>query len=105
MATIGTVKKTNKGYEGELCTLSIRSQIKLVPLTDRKSDSSPDYRIVTRDGFELGAAWHKTARSGSEYTSLKLDAPEFPAPLFANLGRAPGSQADEGLFSIIWDRR
>ncbi len=60
MATIGSVTKREDGrYEGELKTLSIRADIAILPVTDKTSDSQPDFRVVSQ-GIEIGAGWMRT---------------------------------------------
>ncbi|MEQ1523164.1 MAG: DUF736 family protein, partial [Aestuariivirga sp.] len=41
--------------------------------------------------------------SGKDYVSLAIAAPEFgPKRLYANLGKAAGSE-DEDLYAVIWN--
>jgi uncharacterized protein (DUF736 family) len=104
MPAIGTVtKQSNGGYKGQLRTLSIRTDIDLVPNASKTSETQPDFRVVTQ-GIEIGAAWIKTGEtSGKEYVSLSLAAPEFgPRKLYANLGR-PAGQEDGETFAVIWN--
>jgi uncharacterized protein (DUF736 family) len=42
-------------------------------------------------------------RDDEEYISLSLAAPEFGGRIYANLGRAPGSQGDEEKYAVIWN--
>jgi len=47
MATIGTVTKHDDGhYEGELRTLSIRTDITVMPVTDKATHNQPDFRVL-----------------------------------------------------------
>lgn len=104
MATIGTVTKREDGhYEGELKTLSVRADIMIMPVTDKASDSQPDFRVLSR-GVEIGAGWLRIGQmSGKEYVSLSISAPEFGSKtLYANLGRAAG-QADPNTYALIWN--
>lgn len=104
MATIGTVTKREDGrFEGELRTLSIRSEVAIVPVTDKSSPNQPDYRVMSQ-GIEIGAGWTRTGQaSGKEYVALSIAAPEFgPRTLYANLGRAAG-QPDDNIFALIWN--
>jgi uncharacterized protein (DUF736 family) len=103
MATIGYVTKREDGrYEGELKTLSLRADIAILPITDKTSDSQPDFRVMSQ-GIEIGAGWNRVGQtSGKPYVSLSIAAPEFGSrTLFANLGRAAG-QSDPDVYALIW---
>jgi uncharacterized protein (DUF736 family) len=102
MATIGTVTKTATGYCGTLQTLVMKAQISIVP-NEKDRDGQPDYRVIAKGGFELGAGWVRRNREDEEYISLSLAAPEFGGRLFANLGRAPGSKDEEERYAVIWN--
>lgn len=104
MPAIGHVTKQSGGaYKGQLKTLSIRTDIEIVPNRSKSHESHPDYRVLAA-GVEIGAAWIRTGEaSGKDYVSLSLAAPEFgPRRLYANLGRAAG-QDDDDVFAIIWN--
>lgn len=104
MAAIGFVNGTvEKGFAGELRTLSIR-----VPLEIRRNPSKegvvqPDYRVYS-DDVEIGAGWIRVGElSRKPYVSLTFAAPEFgPRRLYANLGRAAG-QDNPDSYAILWN--
>ena len=102
MPAIGYVTRDGEGFKGQLRTLSIRTDIEIIPNTRKSGDTQPDYR-VSAAGVEVGAGWVRRGEmSGKDYVSLSLAAPEFgPRRLYANLGRAAG-QDDEDAFAIIW---
>ncbi len=103
MPAIGRVTKQADGtYSGLLATLSIRQNIHFIK-NKKSAQSQPDFVIMAHD-IEIGAAWWRTAiSSGNDYLSISLAAPEFGnRTLFANLGRAAGSE-DENEFAIIWN--
>lgn len=107
MATIGTLTFSDDAntFSGALRTLNVRTPIRATPIDPSDNERAPTHRIVTPSGFELGAMWTKSKPdTGEIYYSLKLDAPEFNAPIYANLGRMPGTDASDGTFSIIWSR-
>ena len=107
MASIGTVTydPNTNAYEGTIHTPTISGDVEFEPL-DQENDKAPSHRIVLENGYELGAAWTKTKKdTGEEYLSLKLDAPEFPAAIYPGLGRKPGTDPEDKVFSIIWNRR
>ena len=104
MPAIGYVtKQANGGYKGQLRTLSIRTDVEIVPNSAKNADNQPDFRVLTK-GYEIGAGWvRKGETSGKEYVSLSLAAPEFgPRKLYANLGHAAG-QDDPDAFAVIWN--
>ena len=103
MPAIGYVTRDANGFKGELRTLSIRTEITIVPNDQKNGDTQPDYR-VSAGGVEVGAGWVRRGElSGKDYVSLSLAAPEFgPRRLYANLGRAAG-QDDDDTFAIIWN--
>lgn len=94
MPAIGYVTRDGNGFKGQLRTLSIRTEIEIVPNTRKSGDTQPDYR-VSAAGVEVGAGWVRRGEmSGRDYVSLSLAAPEFgPRRLYANLGRAAGQDA------------
>lgn len=102
MPAIGHVTRDGEGFKGQLKTLSIRTDIEILPNVRKTGDTQPDYR-VTADGVEVGAGWLRRGEtSGKDYVSLSLAAPEFgPRRLYANLGRAAGQGED--AFAIIWN--
>lgn len=103
MPAIGYVTRDGNGFKGQLKTLSIRTDIEIIPNTRKSGDTQPDYR-VSAAGVEVGAGWVRRGEmSGKDYVSLSLAAPEFgPRRLYANLGRAAGQDDDE-TFAIIWN--
>ncbi|WP_346891027.1 DUF736 family protein [uncultured Roseibium sp.] len=54
--------------------------------------------FIYSNAVELGAAWQKLTKRG--YLSIKLDDPNFPAPIYATLVEEEG---EEGL-QLIWSR-
>ena len=78
MASIGIVSGSiEKGFVGQLITLSIKAPIEIRPNRGKASDVQPDYRVWS-DGVEIGAGWIRVAeQSGRPYVSLSLATPEF----------------------------
>ncbi|MDB5707212.1 MAG: hypothetical protein JWN66_4328 [Sphingomonas bacterium] len=103
MPAIGYVTKTETGFKGQLRTISVRADIEIVANRSKTNDKQPDYRVFA-GGSEVGGAWIKTGeRSGNDYVSLSMAAPEFGSKtIYANLGRAAG-QDDEDSFAILWN--
>ncbi|WP_188053903.1 DUF736 domain-containing protein [Sphingosinithalassobacter sp. CS137] len=103
MSAIGYVTRSGEGFKGQLKTLSIRTDVEIVPNVRKANDRQPDYRVMA-NGVEVGAGWNRRSETtGNDYVSLSLAAPEFgPRRLYANLGRAAG-QDDDDAFAIIWN--
>jgi uncharacterized protein (DUF736 family) len=103
MATIGTFKAANNGFEGTIETLTLKAKLSIEP-AKKSSDNQPDYRVFhVTDDFksEIGAAWKKTARdSGGEYLSVSIDDISFPAKAYCRLVKT-GTEKGHTLF---WDR-
>jgi len=104
MAVIGTFTKDGAGFKGTIETLTMKAKLTLEPNTNKKSDKAPDFRIIRiAEGFttEIGAAWTKTAKSGSQYLSLSIhDDPALFEPLNCRLIKT-GAENGHTLF---WDR-
>ena len=101
MANIGSFKKVNDEYQGEIVTLSVQTKgVRIVPEANRSSDKAPSHRVYVRRA-EIGAAWPKRSNEGRDYLSVKLDDPSFDSPIFANLFN---DESGEG-YSLIWSRR
>lgn len=98
MFTIGTFTKKDAGYQGTIKSLGLKTKAVFVPL-EKTNDKAPDFRVITDDGVEFGAAWQKIAeKSGNLYLSVTLDACSLPAPIYCRL-----VEADDG-FTLVWSR-
>ncbi|BCG83531.1 DUF736 domain-containing protein [Mesorhizobium sp. 113-3-3] len=93
--------KSDGSMEGVFATLRINAPIALVP-NSKASEDAPDYRILNkRTGFEIGAGWYRRSqRSGEEYLSVKLEAPEIGV-IFGNVAPAPGGEENKKV--ILWN--
>jgi uncharacterized protein (DUF736 family) len=94
--------KADGSMEGVFATLRVNAPITVVPNANKASEEAPDYRILNkRTGFEIGAGWNRRSlRSGEEYLSVKLEAPEIGV-IFGNVAPAPGG--DESKKVILWN--
>ena len=45
MPAIGYVTRDGNGFKGQLKTLSIRTDIEIIPNTRKSGDTQPDYRV------------------------------------------------------------
>ena len=104
-STIATLTKTSDGYKGMLTTLTLKAAIEFQRNARKANDKGPDFRVVaTQNGFELGAAWIRQAKTtGEDYVSVSLSAPELNGVMYGNIAPAPGGKPDE--FVLIWNRR
>ncbi|MBB5686313.1 DUF736 domain-containing protein [Sphingobium boeckii] len=103
MPSIGSFKATDKGgYTGQIRTLSIRAAATIMRNPSKKSETQPDFRILS-EGVEIGAAWHRRGEtSGKEYISVLLAAPEFgPRRIYGNLVHDAHGQDDD--FALLWN--
>ena len=103
MATIGTFTKDGAGYAGTIETLSLRANITLEPVGDKKSGNAPDFRVFRQaEHFtsEIGAVWKKTSKEGAEYLSVSLDDPSFAERINCRLVKT-GSEHGHTLY---WER-
>ena len=101
MATIGTFKKigTNE-FTGEIVTLSVQAKnVRIVPETRATGENAPSHRVLV-GRYHIGDAWSKRSNEGRDYLSLKLDAPGFDVPIYADLF----DDEDGEAFSLIWSR-
>ncbi|HEY1544966.1 MAG TPA: DUF736 domain-containing protein [Xanthobacteraceae bacterium] len=89
-------------YIGEIKTLTLQRGNVQFRSVKKNGAQEPDYRIV-EDGVagtvELGAAWKRTSKAGSEFLSVTLDDPALPKALSAALMLG---QADGAI--LIWSR-
>jgi uncharacterized protein (DUF736 family) len=99
MANIGSFKKVNAEFQGEIVTLSVQARgVRIVPEPNRTNDNAPSHRVFVGRA-EIGAAWPKRSNEGRDYLSVKLDDPSFTAPIFANL-----FDGDDDTYNLIWSR-
>lgn len=104
MGAIGLVSGTmEKGYIGQLTTITIRVPIEIRRNPGKTGDIQPDFRVWS-DGVECGAGWIRRAEvSGNLYVSLSLEAPEFGLRrLYAKLARAAG-QDNPDVYALLWN--
>jgi uncharacterized protein (DUF736 family) len=100
MQIIGSFKTTEDGgYAGSISTLVLSTKVTLVP-NEKRSEKAPDFRILTGNRKEIGAAWKNAPEGKAPYISLTYDDPSFPAPISAKL-----VEEDSGELTLLWNRR
>ena len=98
MAQIGTFTRAEDGsYSGTIKTLSLNIKARFIPAESSQNEKAPTLRVMAGN-VEIGAAWQRTSKENSVYHSVKLDAPSFPAPIFANL------VAVDQVYALVWSR-
>jgi excisionase family DNA binding protein len=92
-----------KRSEGEISTLAIQRQIRLVPNDDRVSDRAPSFRVML-GWHHIGDAWERTSHSEPprEYLRLRIDDPFHPisAMLFPEAERVLTIQEAAALLKV-----
>jgi uncharacterized protein (DUF736 family) len=100
MASIGSFKKVDNDFQGEIITLNLKAKgVRIVAEPNRTNENAPSHRVYC-GRVEIGAAWTKRSEEGRDYLSLKLDDPSFNAPIYANLF---ADEAGEG-YTLLWSR-
>ena len=100
MPVIGAFTRAKDGgWQGTIRTLSNTLKARFVPNDDRRSDTAPDFHIVSAQ-CDLGAAWVRRKADQSEYLSVQLDDPAFARPISAALFYSAG---DPGA-NLVWRR-
>lgn len=100
MAVIGAFTRAKDGgWQGTIRTLSNTLKARFVPNDDRRSDTAPDFHVVTAQ-CDLGAAWIRRKADNSEYLSVLLDDPALPCSLSAALFY----KAEEASANLVWRR-
>jgi uncharacterized protein (DUF736 family) len=100
MANIGSFKKVNAEFQGEIVTLTVQARgVRIVPEANRSNDNAPSHRVFVGRA-EIGAAWPKRSNEGRDYLSVKLDDPSFTGPIYANLIEDEGGKTH----TLIWSR-
>ncbi len=101
MSRIGTFTFSNEQFTGSVQTLNLNIKCRIAPVADKRTDDSPDYRVVAGNGYELGVAWAKVSRADRGYLSIAIDDPSLPAPIYARLIE---SGATPGEHDLLWSR-
>jgi uncharacterized protein (DUF736 family) len=99
MANIGNFNQAGESYIGKLETLTVNLQATLEPVTDKKREKFPDFRLFAGTR-EIGAAWKRTTQEGAEFLSVIIEDPVFPAPVNCRLVKS----GIEGRYALIWSR-
>lgn len=77
---IGRFKLTRQGgWEGEIHTLTIHRQLRLVPNDDRAHENAPAFRVMM--GWQqIGDAWERQSRTepARQYLRVRIDDPQCP---------------------------
>lgn len=92
---IGRFKRSKQGgWEGEISTLAIQRQIRLVPNDDRASDRAPSFRVML-GWHQIGDAWERTSHSETRGFS-RHSTSSSPRPRFSSAGTTNQNHAMRG---------
>ncbi len=104
MAHIRHFNRTRDGYRGHLKTLTLDSELTLVPAERTDAENGPDYRVhIGNDeqALEVGAGWKRTGEKAGDYVSVLIDDPALPHPIHANLFH---SVSENDAYLLTWNR-
>ena len=104
MPQIGEFTRERTGFVGRIQTLTLGSEITIIPIDASDVENAPNYRVhlgTDEQAPEIGAAWTETSEKAGEYLSLVFDDPIFPHPIRARLFQ---NGADATSWSLHWSR-
>jgi uncharacterized protein (DUF736 family) len=64
-------------FVGHIKTLGFESDVVIQPVA-KHGEKSPDYRLVDKQGFEIGIAYEGISERQNRYLTVYLDSPTFP---------------------------
>jgi uncharacterized protein (DUF736 family) len=98
MNEIGRFEEDEDGFDGLIETPTMQ-----LPVRFEKRDKGANYVLRTANGCDIGAAWRKASQySDGDYLSVRIDGPEFSAPISATMAlKADGN----GVYWLRWIRR
>jgi len=99
MTNIGNFNQVGESYIGKLETLLFTVQATLEPVTSKRREKSPDFRLFAGDR-EIGAAWKRTSQEGAEFLSVNIEDPAFIAPINCRLVKT----GIEAHYTLVWSR-
>jgi uncharacterized protein (DUF736 family) len=94
---VGTFRRIDTEIRGEVRTLTLAVELRLVPVFAGRGSMAPSHMIMAGE-VEVGAAW--PASPGSLRTlKVRIDDPSFPAPLVGEL-----TETNKEEMVLIWKR-
>jgi uncharacterized protein (DUF736 family) len=88
----------SRRYSGHIKTLGFETDAVFQQAT-RHNERSPDYRIVDKQGFDIGIAYEEISEKQNRYLSVQLDSPTFAAKVYcARVQTANG-------WELKWERK
>jgi uncharacterized protein (DUF736 family) len=102
MQRIGVFTKKDEILEGQVTTLAVKIDVRLVPNPDVQDGNgrAPDL-LAFSSGAEIGAAWAKQETGKPTYYTIRLDDPSWASPLSAALFQ---NRLDSNRFDMVWSR-
>jgi uncharacterized protein (DUF736 family) len=93
---IGKFQQESGAFVGKVTVFAGTAEVRITP-TDLKGI---DYLVtLPESGIELGVAWNRKSKKGTEYVSALLDSPLLPAAASCALFKQ-----DDGGYHLVWDR-
>src|SRR3546814_18030387 len=63
--------RNGNGFKGQRRTLSIRTDVEIIPNSRKNGSNQPDYRVMA-SGVEIGAGWIRISETScKDYVSLR----------------------------------
>lgn len=91
-------------YTGKIACRIINAQLKFSSEDKGGNSNAPDYSVWAKEGgnvYQLGNAWRKNGKDGSQFLSITLDSPDMDVPLNVTAFEVKG-KPDE--LEIVWQR-
>lgn len=95
MSILGHFIACDGGYAGQVRTLSLHAELRLVPQS-AETEKAPSHRAMCGE-VECGAAWPVEGEGG--VLNVKLDDPAWPEPVRARLMHGAGDE-----YLLVWRR-
>ena len=102
MQRIGMFTRKDEILEGQISTLTVKIEVRLVPNPEQDDGNAraPDLLAFSGDA-EIGAAWEKHETGRPAYYTIRLDDPSWAAPLSAVLFK---NRFDDKRYDVVWSR-
>ena len=104
MAHIGTFEHTSDGYFGRLRTLTLDTDLAIVPAAPSDIKNAPDFRVLIGKNAKnpaIGAGWQRKSERVGDYLTLVIDDPTFARSIRARLVK----HDDKGsVYHLRWNR-
>ncbi len=109
MTTIGTIQETDingfKELKGQISTLHLNINFKLIKNKQKSNPNDPTYMINTQSlngsDVQVGSVWEKSCQNSEDiFLSMTFDDPSFDKPL-----NVAAFKNNPERWDIVWRRR